>query len=220
MGLLALMSVGKSMNQHSNNEQRKREIIKELLEKRSNFINIKAKIGRIVEPRLFQLQLENLANVRNLTIISGALATIGLLVFDKAMQIFSPAANLALQLSIILFLLTILIYSFYLKSNLGKGISSYKKKINDNVATAEKAETIINDCLDGKITKEDADKNLAEVYKEIEFERVRSKSGDSEDKEVIQRYLAVIGNIFFVSAIFALVFAFSYGLVCNFLINL
>jgi len=208
------------MNQQSNNEQRGQKIIRELLKERSNFISIKAKIGRIVEPRIFQLQLENLANVRNLIIISGALATIGLLILDKAIQIFSPIANSALQLSIILFLLAILVYSFYLKSNLGKGIFSYKKKMNENVVTAEKGEAIINNCLDGKITKEDADRKLGEVYKEIEFERIRAKSGDSEDKEIVQKYLDRIGNIFFVSAIAVLVFAFSYDLICGLLRNL
>lgn len=200
-----------------NNEKRKQEI-KELLEKRSAFLKIKAQVAELIEPKLFQLNIENLANVRNSIIISGALATMGLLVFGKVPQVFSPVANLLLQLSIILFLVTILIYSFYLKSNLGKGIFLYKKKFDEGVLMAEKAENIINDCLDGKISKEEADKKIIEVDKKIEFGIIR-KSSDSKDKESILKYLAITGNMFFVSAIVALVFAFSYDLICIFIKN-
>lgn len=189
------------MNNRTLTGQEKSKIIQDLLQRRSAFLSIKSKVTELVEPRIFSLLQENVSNVRNGMVISGALTTIGLVVLNQLSNSLSPESQILLKISVISFLSSILTFSYWLKNTVGSGLASYKKKIDEAVVTAEKGESIINDCLDGKITKDEADKKLLEVSKEIEFQHIRTRPKVADSSNNWQKWLAIIGNTFFVIAI-------------------
>jgi len=61
----------------------RQKTIKKLIEERSYFIDVEAKISRLLEPKIFELQKENLNNTRNVIIVSGALVTFGLILLNN-----------------------------------------------------------------------------------------------------------------------------------------
>ena len=125
------------MKEKTNNQK----IIKKLMEERNYFIDVKAKISRLLGPKIFELQKENLNNIRNVIIVSGALATFELILLNNPI-----VQNLnidLLKISIIGFLLTVIFSSFQLNRELSTGINSYHDKFKENIVTAEKGEKII-----------------------------------------------------------------------------
>ncbi|EKE21535.1 MAG: hypothetical protein ACD_7C00199G0002 [uncultured bacterium] len=194
----------------TNPEEEKKVITMNLYKERTSFINIKAKISEIIEPRIFKLLLENISNVRNSIIVSGALATISLVVLSQQLEIISLYTKVFLQISIFGFLIAILTYSLYLDRSLGKGISLYRKKMDENTSTTDKGENAINNCLDGKITKQEMDKILEKVYREIEYDRIRTNPKTNTKDDKLTKYLAIGGNTVFVSGIISLIIAFVF----------
>src|SRR4051812_35914006 len=97
------------------NEKTESGVVKDLLSKRSDFMGIKSKIVEIIEPKIFQLHLENISNVRNTIVIAGALLTVCLVIVNNIPQNFPDNSVKLLQVSILGFLFSILFYSFYLK---------------------------------------------------------------------------------------------------------
>ena len=174
--------------------------IKRLIEERSYFIDVKAKISRLLGPKIFELQKENLNNTRNVIIVSGALVTFGLILLDNPI-----VQNLnidLLKISIVGFLLTIIFSSFQLNRELSTGINSYYDKFKENVVTAEKGEKIINDCLDNKITVEEVKTKLIPIYEEIEHERIRPQKNKERDKKT---YIYDLINYLFIISIAVMV---------------
>jgi hypothetical protein len=181
--------------------------IDKLYNRRRNFISTKAKIAKIISPNLFRLNMENFSNVRNSIIISVALPSLGLLVFNGLSIHF--LTGFFLLVSTVGFLLTIIIFSFYLKINLDKGIKMYTEKMKSNISLADKAISIINNRLDEKITKKEVDNKLFEIDKEIEYEKIRGNNyNKKEDNYNPCILLGFIGNFFFIFSIIFLVMSF------------
>src|SRR3989344_7552536 len=179
-----------------------KELIEKLLSQRSSFINIKSKVYEVVEPNIFRLLTENIENVRNLMIVAGAFLTFSTLVFAKNDYLFQENQFL-IRLSILCNLFTVLLYSFYLKNEIQNGINSYKKVLKKNSDVANEGQNIINECLDGKIAFDDAQKKLGEVYKKIEFEILRPKDNEGIEDRVSR--VGQFGNFFFVASTILLV---------------
>ncbi len=180
--------------------------LKKLLNQRSSFISIKGKIASVIEPKQFQLMLENIANVRNIIVVCAALATIGMLTLaEKAFQLpYWP--KMILFASVIFFLVAAILYSYYLRQFLGDGIKSYKKQMQDSVDVANRGEQIINDRLDLNISSEEAESKLQDVYKDIEFEQVRTKP-KPEEKFDFSRIIGAVANWSYVLGMTALIAA-------------
>jgi len=180
------------MKEKTNNQK----IIKKLMEERNYFIDVKAKISRLLGPKIFELQKENLNNIRNVIIVSGALATFELILLNNPI-----VQNLnidLLKISIIGFLLTVIFSSFQLNRELSTGINSYHDKFKENIVTAEKGEKIINDCLDDKITVEEVETKLISIYKEIEYEWIRPQKNKEQNKKT---YIYDLINYLFIISI-------------------
>jgi len=175
------------------------EDVKELLEVRHRFFKIAGDISRIIEPRIFELLRDNINSLRNTAIISGALATFGLLLLDNSIVVSD--INF-LKISILGFLLTIVFSSFHSNKTIIDGINSYSAKLEENLATAEKVPQIINECLDRGISKKEADKKLILVYREIEYERIRIPSEEKANKKI---YIYDLVNYLFVLSILVMI---------------
>lgn len=180
--------------------------IKELLTQRSSFIDIKARIAERVEPRIFSLLVENISNVRNTIVIAGALASIGILIFDKYAFVFIENFWL-IKFAVVAYLLCILVYSFYLKLQIEDGVKSHQNLVSENSEVLDDAQRNINDCLDGKITKKKFDEKMIEVYQKIEFTKFRKPNDKKEQPKGAKliTMLARLGNICFVAATIALI---------------
>ncbi len=200
----------------TNKQQLNQAEINELTSRRGSFIRISSKIVKIAEPRIFQLKLENVSNVRNSIIVSAALATVSLLVLSNSPKDLPLIVETSQQVAVIGFLITILIYSFYLKHNVGGGLSAYQEKVQENVDLSERGQDIINKCFDGEISKVDADQQLLILDEEIEHTKIRIKSKDEKDKDDnFAKYLGIIGNLVFIGAIAILVFSFLYEILVS-----
>lgn len=186
--------------------------VQNLQKQRGSYIRIAAKISQLINPSIFRLELEGLSNIRNSIIIAGALATLGLLIMGNTQ--ISEVAQLFLGLAVVSFLLTILVYSLYLKFNLEAGIKGYKEKRDENVKIAIDGQKIINEILDGKSTKEEGFKRLMEIQKEVEFRAIRppkeSPNSDPGASKLLKNFyilLGRVGNSVFSIGIILLVFS-------------
>jgi len=187
-------------NQQEPSEEKKREILKE-------FNTISSEGRAINEARLFELLRENIANVRNAIVISGVLASIGLLVLNNQTYNLSLTSGILLQVSIIAFLLAILIYSFYLKNNISEGLREFTKALSAGESTADKGRTVIKASLDNKITQGEYAKQILEVYNEFKQEGDMLEARAKKDASRAEYYLSRIGNTFYVAAVSLLVLA-------------
>jgi hypothetical protein len=176
----------------------------ELFKKRNTFISIGGQITKIISPKLFQLFIENRNNLRNIVIIAGALASFSLYVMGNT----GGNINIIyLKISIIGLLMTIIFSSFYLNKSISKDINAYTEKLRENLKTSNKAQNIINDCFDGKISKSEADRKMLDVYKEIEYKRIRPK-----EENIKKVYIFDLITGLFILSIGVEIFYFIYGI--------
>jgi len=190
------------------------EKVKIFHQERSKFLEIKSRIAELIEPRIFRLILEDSSNVRNSIIISGALATLGLLIFNNK----NVSVNRTLlEISIIGFLLVIIFYSIFSEENIRRSVNKYRNKLEDQTGIAEEGEDVVNDWLDGKIKTEEAEKKILEVYKKIEYKIIRKRTAKEKKEEKGCVILGKIGNVLFISSIVVLILSFFVNQVVIFL---
>lgn len=184
--------------------------INELIKQRSSFITIKADIAEQILPYKKLLLIENTINTRNTIIVSGALATAELLVLNSETILLSGLSNILLQFSIIFFLITIFSFSFYLRKSLMDGWDAFEALQESSIKAPTRGHKIITDCLRREITKEEADKELLGVYKQIEEEQLGRTEPHKVPKEKtfwatsagnIGNYAYLFAVLFFISAI-------------------
>jgi len=162
------------------NEQK--EIFREVIRRRSQFLTIKSKLTKLVEPKIFALLQGNLQNIRNLIIVSGALASFGLLALKSFFSDY-------LIVGIISSLFFIVFAVWQLNKESSESINRYHDKLKENIAIADEGEKIINNYLDGKMRLEVLNKKLLGVYERIEMDVIRSKnSANMESKKKIYVY--------------------------------
>lgn len=206
------MKKNKIMNQRKINLDP--EKVKIFHQERSKFLEIKSRIAELIEPRIFRLILEDSSNVRNSIIISGALATLGLLIFNNK----NVSVNRTLlEISIIGFLLVIIFYSIFSEENIRRSVNKYRNKLEDQTGIAEEGEDVVNDWLDGKIKTEEAEKKILEVYKKIEYKIIRKRTAKEKKEEKGCVILGKIGNVLFISSIVVLILSFFVNQVVIFL---
>lgn len=170
-------------------EEETKEEIRKL---RTTFININAKISRLISPKIFKLRLESIQNLRNLAIISGAIASFGLAIINNVLNnahlIFIGIAGLLTN--------TVLIFS-YLNETVNRGINAYSTKLAEELELSIDAQEIINDRLDEKINQKEFSEKIKKIFGEIELKKIRPPNEKTESE------------IEYATDLFVVLFAFS-----------
>lgn len=186
----------------------------ELIKQRNSFISIKADIAEQILPHKKQLIIENAINTRNTIIVSGALATAGLLVLNSNSILLSSISNLLLQFSVVSFLITILSFSFYLGRSLKEGWDAFSALQKYSLSAPTKGHKITTDRLNGVITKEEAGRELLKVSKQIEEEQLGRTEPHKVPKEKTfwSTFAANTGNYAYFFAVLFFVVAILFSL--------
>lgn len=148
------------------------EEIKILEEIRKRHIDTAASVSEIIEPRIFTLLREHIQNVRNIIIVSGALATFSVAFFNTELN---KNENF-LIIGVSGLLLTVIFGIWYLNNETSGGIKSYLKLYNKLVEPEDKMVVAISQFKNGEISKEDLGKLIRDRYKEVEEEFFGSKA--------------------------------------------
>jgi len=198
------------------NQEERKKFIEEVLEDRKWISKVKSEAVNIYYPYIFELEKENFSNTRNSIIISGALASLILLMINNSS--LNIILNITFVLSLISFLIAILLYSLYLKENAEGVIKAIEKDVNFIFNFFKEGEEIINLGLEWKITPEEYRRRMRNFKLEADRaflrEKVLEKFEVSGKKLII--FLAKGGNFTFITGIVLLIFGFILILILNY----
>jgi len=177
------------------------EEIKILEEIRKRHIDTAASVSEIIEPRIFTLLREHIQNVRNIIIVSGALATFSVAFFNTELN---KNENFFI-IGVSGLLLTVIFGVWYLNNETSGGIKSYIKKYKELVEPEDKIVAAISKFRNGEISKEELGKLIKERYKEVEEEFF----GDKAKKRVWRMdYAMDLITWLMIISIFSLILSF------------
>lgn len=173
------------------------EEFKALSEHRSRFITLSADIAKELGKFSVTVALENAKNIRNLLVVAGVLASLGLLLLSSKQF----GAGRFLVLAVITYLASIAAGAAYLMWDTSKAARQIQKLKQNNFELPDKGKRIVNNWEDRNISRAEAEKQLAAVYRQMHFEKVRSTetvaSRDSYSSQLVHG-LFVLATLFLV----------------------
>jgi len=145
------------------------EELKALLEHRSRFVTLSADIAGELGKFSITVALENAKNVRNLLVVAGALASLGLLLLSNE----AFGAGPLLVLTVITYLISIAAGAAYLIWDTSKAARQVANMRKDYFEIPDEGQRIVNDWEDRKIQQDEAERQLNALYRKMHFEKVR-----------------------------------------------
>jgi hypothetical protein len=173
---------------------------------RTSLLKAASAITEAARPQQFQLLLENISNVRNTMVVSGALASFGLAAIAGGDLSIPTSIKFLFQLSEVCFLLATLTYAFYLKEHIAQGMLTFKKFKEDGTVDLHDQLNLINQRLDGKISAEEFKVEKQNLLLKMEKTHLRTLSPQKNENEVSpEKWLGDSANFFLISGFILLI---------------
>ena len=166
-----------------------------LIKERSRLLSINFHAEKEVEPRLFQLMLENISNVRNTLVVCGALASFGIAAIANSALALGFISRLLFDFAEISLLCATLFYFFYLKKHIGAGFDAYKTLKKNATSAGKRKLELINARLAEKIEHGDFLQKLKNLENELEEVLLNPTKDNEVSKDPQEKWWGDAGNI-------------------------
>ncbi len=185
----------------------KQNEVEQLIKGRSDLHSIRSNIGKLFRDPIEKLENELIASLKNIIIISGALASIALLILSN------PPNHLTALLitSIIGFLLTILFSVLWINKATNRRLKFLRKQSTENITLPDEGIDIYNDRLDGKITAEKFDEKITNFFLKVEQDVMRRSKPQKATLDHSDELLTYL----FILSIVGLIFYFLFDMLLN-----
>ncbi len=177
-------------------------------EKLNQYLNIKFGISEKTRGYIFWVAKEEREGIRNIIIISGALASISLFLLNS--NYFKSCFVIFIIISVICFLLSILFFTLFLTLDLKFFRNDQKNTHNKYTEMVERVIKISDEVLKGELEENKAKKEIEEIER-LKMEDIKSTSNKIiDDKRFEVELLKVLEMLGYLSFILAIIFIFIY----------